>query len=108
MRHATSDGEIILETRHATGRRIATAGDREYLHLSIKPGGGIDPHVLNHPIEFYVLQGEGELLVDAERLPVTAGDLLTIPAGAERSWTNTDERRLELLGVKTIPYGGAH
>ncbi|MEZ4386313.1 MAG: cupin domain-containing protein [Candidatus Krumholzibacteriia bacterium] len=108
MRRHALDGDVILETRHAVGRHVATVGDREYVHLVIKPGGGIDAHVLPHPIEFFVVAGEGEARVDGERIEVGAGDLLIVPAGVERAWTNTDEVRLVLLGVKTVPTLAAH
>lgn len=97
------DGEVIFSNRHATGRSVATVGEREYVHLTIKPGGGIDGHVLPHAIEFFVIAGEGQARVNDDRIEVAAGDLLVIPAGVQRSWTNTDERKLELLGIKTLP-----
>jgi len=95
------DGEIVFKTRHAVGRRVAIIDDREYVHLVIKPGGDIEPHTLSQPIEFFVLAGEGQACVDGARTEVAMGDLLVIPAGAERSWTNTDEQVLVILGVKS-------
>jgi mannose-6-phosphate isomerase-like protein (cupin superfamily) len=103
MRHHVLDGEVVLETRHAVGRLVATVGDRQYVHLIVKPGGGIEPHVLEHPIEFFVVAGEGIAHVAGERIEVGAGDLLAVPAGVERAWSNTDEVKLVLLAVGHVP-----
>lgn len=52
---------------------------------------------------FIILQGEGTLRVAGERLPIRAGDVITIPAGPEypHHLLNTSEAPLHYVSVST-------
>jgi len=52
---------------------------------------------------FIVLQGEGTLRVAGERLPIRAGDVITIPAGPEypHHILNTSDAALHYLSIST-------
>lgn len=48
---------------------------------------------------YYVLDGEGEFLLEGRELPMRAGDLLVAPAGAPHGVRNRGRARLLVLAV---------
>lgn len=48
---------------------------------------------------YYVLEGEGLVLIDGDRYPVRAGSVVFIPGEAEHGATNTGSETLRLLYV---------
>ena len=71
----------------------------------LAPGKRGCPYHLHHVQEelFIVLEGEGTLRVAGEMLPVTAGDVVFIPAGQEypHQFINTSGAPLKYLSVST-------
>lgn len=71
----------------------------------VAPGQQSCPYHYHHAEEemFIVLQGEGTLRVAGERLPIRAGDVITIPAGPEypHHILNTSDAALHYLSVST-------
>ncbi len=71
----TKDGSAIRELQHTQLQSLAEA--------SLLPGQATERHYHAASEEIYfVLEGEGELEVDAERRTVTPGDAALIPPGA--------------------------
>jgi mannose-6-phosphate isomerase-like protein (cupin superfamily) len=72
----------------------------------VAPGQMSCPYHLHHAEEemFVVLQGEGTLRVAGERLPIRAGDVITIPAGPDypHHIINTSEAPLHYLSISTM------
>lgn len=71
----------------------------------VAPGQMCCPYHLHHAEEemFIVLQGEGTLRVAGERLPIKAGDVITIPPGLEypHHIINTSNAPLHYLSIST-------
>jgi uncharacterized cupin superfamily protein len=71
----------------------------------IPPGKRAYPFHRHHVIDemFYVLAGTGEYRLDAETLPLRAGDLVAAPAGKEaHQIVNTSSAELRFLAFSTI------
>jgi uncharacterized cupin superfamily protein len=71
----------------------------------IPPGKRAYPFHRHHVIHelFYVLSGTGEYRLDAQRLPLRAGDIVAAPAGKEaHQIVNTSDGDLRFLAFSTI------
>jgi mannose-6-phosphate isomerase-like protein (cupin superfamily) len=69
----------------------------------IAPGNGAPTHL--HPVEevLTVREGEAEMWMDEERLIVTAGQSLTVPAGRMHGFRNSGSVTLHLHAVLASP-----
>lgn len=73
-------------------------GNRSSLGYSVfTPGTELPP--VRHETEevAYVVSGEGELRLDGETVPFTAGDALHIPAGAWHAVVNTGTEEVAMV-----------
>lgn len=72
---------------------------------TVAPGQRSCPYHFHHVQEemFIVLQGQGTLRVAGEMLPISAGDVITIPCGPEypHQIINTSDADLEYLSIST-------
>ena len=71
----------------------------------IPPGKRAYPFHRHHVIHelFYVLSGTGEYRLEAQRLPLRAGDIVAAPAGKEaHQIVNTSDGDLRFLAFSTI------
>ncbi|MCK5802916.1 MAG: cupin domain-containing protein [Lentisphaeria bacterium] len=100
MMYSKETGSLIYDQEGSTGHSLAQVGDLEYVELVLAPGCRIERHALPFAIEFYVVEGKGDLLLAEQTMEVDARQLVHIDAGEERGWVNTGERNLVILGVK--------
>ena len=71
----------------------------------VPPGKRAYPFHRHHVIHelFYILSGTGEYRLDAQRLPLCAGDIVAAPAGKEaHQIVNTSDSDLRFLAFSTI------
>ncbi len=96
----------ILNTPH--GSEIRPLADRttspiERCSLAeeeLPPGSAVAPHYHLETEEiYYILRGAGEMIIDAERRAVAAGDAVFIPRGAIHSLINTGAEMMTILLV---------
>jgi mannose-6-phosphate isomerase-like protein (cupin superfamily) len=69
----------------------------------VAPGNGAPTHA--HPVEevLTVREGEAEMWIDQERVVVTAGQSLTVPAGRQHGFRNSGHATLHLHAVLASP-----
>jgi mannose-6-phosphate isomerase-like protein (cupin superfamily) len=69
----------------------------------VAPGNGAPTH--SHPVEevLTVREGEAEMWLDQERLIVTAGQSLIVPAGRQHGFRNSGKVTLHLHAVLASP-----
>ena len=69
----------------------------------VAPGNGAPTH--SHPVEevLTVREGEAEMWLDQERLVVTAGQSLIVPAGRKHGFRNSGNVTLHLHAVLASP-----
>lgn len=93
------DSEAASLTKGTAARQLGASVD------TVAPGQMSCPYHLHHAEEemFIILQGEGTLRVAGERVPVRAGDVITIPAGPEypHQLINTSDAPLHYLSIST-------
>jgi uncharacterized cupin superfamily protein len=73
--------------------------------LVVAPGKIACPYHLHHAQEemFVILEGSGTLRIAGERVPISAGDVITAPAGPDypRQIINTSDAPLKYLAIST-------
>ena len=57
---------------------------------------------------YYFLHGQGSMWIEDERVPVSAGDAILVPAGVDHGFANTgtEPLRLVLIFGKPVPAAG--
>ena len=80
---------------------IFKASNHEIIRLDLKPGEGIEKHIIDWRIIFYVLEGSGMITIDKEDISVTAHQTIAVEPGRVREWQNDGHCTLKLLVIKT-------
>jgi len=100
VREPRYDSEATSLTQGTAAKRLGASFD------IVAPGKMSCPYHLHHAQEemFIVLQGEGTLRVAGELVPITAGDVITIPPGPEypHHIINTSGAPLHYLSISTM------
>jgi mannose-6-phosphate isomerase-like protein (cupin superfamily) len=99
------DGVVILNAEGAIGKRIGIHGGCEFVCLTVNPGGIVAPHRIDFPVTFYVIEGEGSISIEGRNGLAEKGDLVEVPAGAQRQWRNMGGHTLSLLAIKHTSQG---
>lgn len=100
LREPRYDTETASMTRGTAAKQLGASFD------IVAPGQMSCPYHLHHAEEemFIVLQGEGTLRVAGERVPIRAGDVITIPAGPDypHHIINSSDAPLHYLSISTM------
>ncbi len=81
FRIAQGKGTAILLVNEETGARAASMGV-----LELQGGAGVPEHVHEHSVEMlYVEEGDAEMTIEGQVLPVRSGDAVYIPAGTRHA-----------------------
>lgn len=96
------DKEQIYDTSGVIGSRMAVTDNHELVELLLQPGAIISPHLLEIPITFIIIEGSGRCDVNGKNIELHPGDVVEVPAGIERSWLNSTDIPLKIIGIKTI------
>ena len=75
--------------------------NHELVRLHLDPGEGMENHINDWRIVFYVLRGYGSLEVEGIEYKLEEEQSIAVQAGRQRSWTNIGNQTLELLAIKT-------
>ncbi|MCK5737820.1 cupin domain-containing protein [bacterium] len=96
------DKEQIYDTAGVIGSRMAITDNHELVELLLQPGAIISSHLLEIPITFIIIDGSGHCDVNGENIELHPGDAVEVPAGIERSWLNTADIPLKIIGIKPV------
>ncbi len=69
----------------------------------IDPGGRSETHVDPDNHAFYFIEGQGEVTIGGESIPVGPGVVIKIPVGVAHSLSNTGTTPLKLLTIYDPP-----
>jgi len=97
-------GQIQGIFRKNLSMRVFPSGFKASLTLA-KPGGTFPDHVDPYTHLFYILEGEGEAVVDGRTVPLTRGIALTVRAGQTHGYRNVSGGDLFLitLNIYEVP-----
>jgi mannose-6-phosphate isomerase-like protein (cupin superfamily) len=91
------DGTRLRELLHPHKRPLELR--YSLAHATVAVGETSTPHALKTSEVYYILQGTGEMHVEAEVQPVTEGDAIYIPPNARQFIRNRGERPLIFLCI---------
>jgi len=82
------------------GRILHSSDELEIVHLTLAPREELGMH--SQPIEvmFYVIEGDGILTIEQQRVEAYPGMMIGVSAGSMRSWFNDGQEELKLLVIK--------
>lgn len=91
----------VIKTAHGVeARKIYDTKDAQLIHLTLKPGEALKPHITPVDVFFYVLEGKGIVEVGKEKQTVIANQLIESPAGIVHCWYNEGVKTLKVLVAK--------
>ena len=101
---AESRPGFTSEWSRARVESLSGAGARSQLEaiaVTLEPRGASGKHPTRHAVDqfAYMLKGDLTLVLEDERLELSAGDCLVIPARAAHRWVNTNPEPSEVLLV---------
>lgn len=83
--------------------RIIFSSDRfEAVHLTLKPGEGMELHAMPMEIVFFIREGTGTLRFADEELKAGEGDCIRVEPGVLRGWQNTGTLELKIVVMKLL------
>ena len=82
--------------------KLVEHDDTAIIRINMKAGHTVAAHVNEKDVVFYVLSGEGELIIDGQAFLPKVGDSIVVGKGKTRSWTVIGNTALELLVVKFL------
>lgn len=86
------------EKPFVVGKRIFEHQDLVMVWSKIEVGAKIDSHIHENGDQyFYILRGEGQIMIDGEQCDLGAGSAAYIPRGTEHSFVNTGNEPLERI-----------
>ena len=96
---AEHQGLVVKELAEQTLSRVSLSD----LRLEVNKSIPIHYHVQTEEV-FYVLAGEGEIILLSERIQVRAGSVVSVPRLVTHQITNTGRSTLHLLSVCSPPF----
>ena len=99
------DGAITRRALFAEASRLPIRLEVWELDPGVSEGSHVhkDPSSLEEV--YYFLQGEGTMQVDGEDVPISAGDAIMVPPGADHGFRNTGSGPLKLVIIWGTPKG---
>lgn len=82
------------------GHKMFTSEKVELIHLNLYPNEEIAPHTNPFDVIFYILEGEGKIIVDDEPMPVKTNHSLFVEKDKQRGMVNTGSSNLKVLVFK--------
>jgi len=81
-------------------RNISDTKSAQVVHITLQPGEALKKHITPVDVVFYVLQGQGVVEIDEERVEVGVDTLIESPAKIPHRWINESQRTLRILVIK--------
>ncbi len=96
-----SESPIVYKEGSVIGKKIAESDMLEYVHLSLGGESEIEAHVLNIDVDFFVISGEGGIVIDKVKHSIKSGDFLRVNKGSERGLFTGTKQELKVLVIKS-------
>ena len=84
-------------------QEVKTGPHSQVVLMSLKPGEeiGMEVHDVDQILVF--VKGEGEAVLNDEKMPVAKNNLVFVPAGTNHNFINTGKRALKLYTIYSPP-----
>jgi quercetin dioxygenase-like cupin family protein len=91
----------IKDTPHGVDvRKLYDRDNAQAVHITLKPGEALKPHITPVDVFFYILEGTPEVLVGDERVTTQADNLIESPRDIPHCLYNNSESLARILVVK--------
>lgn len=92
----------IADTPHKLDvRRLYDYDNAQVVHISLKPGEGLKPHITPVDVFFYILEGAVDVLVGDETITVEKDHLVESPKDIVHCLSNSSAVVSRILVVKS-------
>ncbi len=91
----------IVETPHKVDvRKLYDLDSAQVMHITLKPGESLKPHITPVDVFFYILEGDVDIRVGDETVTVSSDRLVESPKDIIHCLSNSSEARARILVVK--------
>jgi mannose-6-phosphate isomerase-like protein (cupin superfamily) len=92
----------IVETPHRVDvRKLYDYDNAQVMHISLKPGEGLKPHITPVDVFFFVLEGKADVRVGDEIVSVDVDNLVESPKDIVHCLSNSSDALARILVVKS-------
>ena len=98
--HKVSDKPIVETPHKVDVRKMYEKDSAQAMHITLKPGEALKPHITPVDVFFFVLEGTPEILVGKEKVMVEANSLVESPKDIVHCLYNNSEVQARILVVK--------
>lgn len=92
----------VLETAHKVDvRKLYNYDNAQTMHISLKPGESLKPHITPVDVFFYILEGNVDVRVGDETINVAADCLVESPKDIVHCLGNSSDKQARILVVKS-------
>ncbi len=93
--------DLVPNPHEADARMVHQSDHIALVHMILKPGQKLKPHITPVDVIFYVISGRGLVTVGDEVEAVAAGVYVDSPKGIVHCWENIGDESLEIIVIKT-------
>ncbi|MDA3893223.1 MAG: cupin domain-containing protein [Salinivirgaceae bacterium] len=91
----------IIETPHKIDvRRLYDHNNAQVMHINLKPGESLKPHITPVDVFFFILEGTTDVQVGDETFRVEKDNLVESPKGIVHCLANTSDKIARIMVVK--------
>lgn len=93
--------KTIVETPHKVDvRKLYDFDSAQVMHITLKPGESLKPHITPVDVFFYILEGDVDIRVGDETVTVGSDRLVESPKDIIHCLSNSSDARARILVVK--------
>ena len=96
-----SDTEPVKTPHGVDVRKLYEYENAQVMHISLRPGESLKPHITPVDVFFYILQGVVNVRVGNETQSVAADNLVESPKDIVHNLSNTSDQLARILVVKS-------
>jgi len=92
----------IAQTPHKVDvRKLFDSEHVQLVHITLEPGESLKKHITPVDVTFYVLEGEGVVLIGEEKRTVGKDSVVESPKNIVHTWYNEGKNTFRVLVIKT-------
>ncbi len=92
----------VVETPHKVDvRKLYDYDNAQVMHMILKPGETLKPHITPVDVFFYILEGVVDVRVGDETIAVDKDNLVESPKGVVHCLSNSTQSNVRILVVKS-------
>jgi Mannose-6-phosphate isomerase len=94
------EGKVMKDDSGVLAKAMYSAPEAMIIHIEVKAGGSVKPHVTPVDMEFFVLEGKGSFRLGEETVEAGPGVLIISPRGVPHGMDNEGPGPLRVLAIK--------